>query len=203
MTNWVSDTSDYYGKLLKEHGPTPASVDTRAESQQLRFGILAAAICDAQTILDVGCGYGAFLGFLIQNDQIEGAAGYTGIDVSREMIEAARAKSIWPSYQDRYKVRNLLEEPYDRQFEAVVASGIFQLFHDGDYANDMIEAMWRATGRVLAFNMLSVHAKEKTPGEAYFEPGTVLARCQRLTPYCALDHTYKENDFTVVMERRP
>jgi cyclopropane fatty-acyl-phospholipid synthase-like methyltransferase len=200
MTNWVSKTADYYGKLLKEHGPTPASVDTMRGSQLIRFSILAAAINDAQTVLDVGCGYGAFLDYLIENDQIEGAAGYTGIDVSPAMIEVACGRL--PGRRTRFEVRNLLEEPYDRQFEAVVASGIFQLFHDENYANGMIEAMWRATGRVLAFNMLSVHAKEKTPGEAYFEPGTVLARCQRLTPFVALDHTYKQNDFTVVMERR-
>ena len=197
MTNWVSDTSDYYGKLLKEHGPTPASVDTRAESQKLRFSILENVIADSREVLDVGCGYGAFAGYLIEAGCFETA--YHGIDISKDMI--ASAKYLYPNR--RFEVRNLLEEPYDRQFEAVVASGIFQLFHDGDYASSMIEAMWRATGRVLAFNMLSVHAQENTPGEAYFEPGTVLARCQRLTPFVALDHTYKENDFTIVMERHP
>jgi SAM-dependent methyltransferase len=198
--NWAKATSGYYGALLSEHGPVPASIDASREGQRLRFGILWEAICadrSPTSTLDVGCGYGAFVEYLIEHGHYDAADGYTGIDISQEMITAA--SDLRPNR--RFEVRDLIEEPYDRQFEAVISCGIFQLDHGGEYVDSIIDAMWRATGRVLAFNMLSAYAPEKTAGEAYFEPGRVMIHCQKLTPFVTVNHSYRQNDFTVVMTR--
>ena len=197
--NWTKTASDYYGKLLSEHGAVPASVAVTYEGQTLRFGILLDAIGRPGSILDVGCGYGAFIEYLIAHGHFDAADGYTGIDISPEMIAVAR--ELRPNR--RFEVRNLIEEPFDKQFEAVIACGIFQLDHGAEYVDSMIEAMWRATGRVLAFNMLSGYAQTKHDGELYCEPGRVLTYCQQMTPFVTVNHSYRQNDFTVVMTREP
>jgi SAM-dependent methyltransferase len=199
--NWTKNTADYYGKLLDEHGAVPASVAVTRDGQRLRFGVLLDAVREnvgwTSTILDVGCGYGAFVEYLIEHGHFDAADNYTGIDISPGMIAAAR--EMRPNR--RFEVRNLIENPFDRQFEAVIACGIFQLDHGQDYVESIIKAMWQATGRVLAFNMLSDYAQEKAQGEAYFEPGSTLSYCQRFTPFVTLNHSYRRNDFTVVMTR--
>jgi cyclopropane fatty-acyl-phospholipid synthase-like methyltransferase len=203
--NWTENTAAYYGKLLEKHGAVPASIDASREGQRLRFSILLDAIIPSgmngigrpSSLLDVGCGYGAFVEYLIAHGHFDAADGYTGIDISPEMIAAAR--EMRPNR--RFEVRNLIEEPFDKQFEAVIACGIFQLDHGGEYVDSMIEAMWRATGRVLAFNMLSAYTPEKTPGEAYFEPGRIMTYCQQMTPFVSVNHSYRRNDFTVTMLR--
>jgi SAM-dependent methyltransferase len=209
--NWTKTASDYYGKLLSEHGAVPASVAVTREGQRLRFGILLDAIRGrllplaggfewvAKTVLDVGCGYGAFVEYMIEHGHFDTADGYTGIDISPEMIAAA--SELRPNR--RFEVRNLIEEPFDKQFEAVIACGIFQLDHGAEYVDSIIEAMWMATGRVLAFNMLSAYASNKHDGELYCEPGRVLTYCQQLTPFVTVNHSYRQNDFTVVMTREP
>jgi SAM-dependent methyltransferase len=201
--NWTKTAAAYYGKLLDKHGAVPASVAVTCEGQRLRFGILLDAVREnvgwTSTILDVGCGYGAFVEYLIEHGHFDAADNYTGIDISPEMIAAAR--EMRPNR--RFEVRNLIEEPYDRQFEAVIACGIFQLNHGGEYCEAIIEAMWRAAGRILAFNMLSAYATEKHEGEAYYEPGRIMTHCQQLTPFVTVNHSYRRNDFTVVMTREP
>jgi SAM-dependent methyltransferase len=203
---WTKTASDYYGKLLDEHGAVPASVAVTREGQRLRFGVLMDAVRGpvipgdgwlTSSVLDVGCGYGAFVEYMIEHSAYDMADGYIGIDISPEMIAAAR--ELRPNRC--FEVRNLIEEPFDKQFEAVIACGIFQLNHGGEYCEAIIEAMWRATGRVLAFNMLSAYAPEKHEGEAYYEPGRIMTHCQQLTPFVTVNHSYRQNDFTVVMTR--
>jgi SAM-dependent methyltransferase len=81
----------YYAEKLRTFGPTPRGVDWNgAESQRLRFAQLLrlAATDHAFSLVDYGCGYGAFLDYLGERGA---SVTYTGFDVSPEMIRAARA----------------------------------------------------------------------------------------------------------------
>ena len=82
--------ADYYTGKLREHGPTHSGVDwNSAESQLLRFEQFMRMIPrdEPVSVVDYGCGYGAFAGYL----EAAGAdLAYTGYDVSREMIDSAR-----------------------------------------------------------------------------------------------------------------
>ena len=187
----------YYCALLERHGTKPEAVDVTREGQRLRFGVLLDALGESHqaTILDVGCGYGAFKDFLIENGRW--SAEYTGVDLCAGMVE--RALGLRPN--TRFSVRDIRTQPFGKPFDFVVASGIFQLDLGKTYMREMLDALWTHTGRRLAFNMLSKCADAKTKGEAYHDPGEILRLCLKLSASVILRHEYRKNDFTVIMSR--
>jgi SAM-dependent methyltransferase len=84
----------YYTEKLRQHGASARGVDwPSAASQYLRFAQLL-KVCDfsqAFSVNDFGCGYGALLDYF-EFRGVDTPIRYTGIDISMEMIEAARAK---------------------------------------------------------------------------------------------------------------
>lgn len=84
----------YYTGKLRRHGATARGVDwSSAASQYLRFAQLV-KVCDLRrpfSLNDFGCGYGALLEYFdFRHPDL--TVRYHGIDISPEMIEAARAK---------------------------------------------------------------------------------------------------------------
>ena len=91
-----AQVSKYYGKRLQDHGATPKGVDWKDEfSQTIRFEQLAQILSGdmAASVIDWGCGYGALLTFLRERG-FTGA--YVGLDISAQMITAARAVATFP-----------------------------------------------------------------------------------------------------------
>lgn len=88
----LTEVASYYSDKLRTHGETPRGVDWNGEEGQvLRFDQLTKIIegdgpC---SLIDVGCGYGAYLEFL--SSRFEGVS-YLGIDVSEEMVLAAQRR---------------------------------------------------------------------------------------------------------------
>ena len=82
----------HYSGTVARHGPTPLGVDwTCAPTQELRF-VQLLKVCDFERPLslnDVGCGYGALLGFLGRRHRGK-SVDYHGVDLSGPMISEAR-----------------------------------------------------------------------------------------------------------------
>lgn len=83
----------YYTDTLRRHGPTPAGADwNSSDSQQLRFRELARLLPEGRdgfSVLDLGCGYGAFAEYL--RSRWPGAR-YVGVDLVPAMLAAARER---------------------------------------------------------------------------------------------------------------
>ena len=194
---WQHRVSDYYEALLDKHGARPEAIDASREGQRLRFAVLMNSLGNLSraTLLDVGCGYGAFKDYLVEYGQW--SVDYTGVDVCPRMIAAALDRRPNASFE----VRDIFTQPLGHSFECVIASGLFQLDLGEKHVHDMLAAMWAHTGRVLAFNMLSAFASEKVEGEAYFEPAAIVRMANVLSPHIILRHDYRQNDFTVIIHR--
>jgi SAM-dependent methyltransferase len=178
-----ASTARYYQQKIARFGPSPAGVDWRCEpTQQLRF-VQLLKLCDLGrnfTLNDVGCGYGALLGYLAQRRKLH-RVDYFGIDLAPAMIEAARA--AWPRHRNKFTIGACSPRVADYS----VASGIFNVRLDIPFSlwELFIErtlSQMRQTSRLgFAVNFLApVPRGISSPSELYrAPPGAWAAYCKK------------------------
>jgi SAM-dependent methyltransferase len=196
----------YHRDLVLEHGASAEGVGWKdCQSQQLRFQILSGVFQrrGGFSVLDVGCGVGALLGFL--RDQGFENVQYTGIDVAAESLELARAQ-----YHD-VPGAEFLEttiDRLDRKFDYAVSSGIYNLKLEQSehvwlpYVLKMIDAQFEACKIASAFNCLTSYRDFSAPDLYYSNPSVIFDHCkQNLSKFAALRHDYPLWEFTVFVRR--
>ena len=188
-----------YRSLLSEHGDSFLSLDWGSkESQIKRFEILAdIGINDGDSLLDVGCGLADFNEWL---KKFRPGVNYSGIDITPEMI--IRARTRFPD--DDFINASIFDvELPEKKYDFVVASGIFFFRKEKplEYMLQVINNMFRLCKKGIAFNSLSVWAKNKTDGEFYADPFEVIDYCRTLSPFIDLRHDYHLGDFSVYIYR--
>lgn len=170
-------------------------------SQEKRFeALIALGDFDGRSLLDVGCGFGDLLAFLLERG-IHPV--YTGLDICEPMIERCEAR--FAAEAGRFIVGDALEyEPRER-YDFVVASGLFGLDTLGarERIRPTLERMFDLCRVGLAVNFLSARYPSPVEGRVYVEPGKALEVALELTPAARLDHDYLPNDFTVHLHRTP
>ena len=199
----LTDVAAYYAAKLDAHGATPRGVDWNGpESHQLRhrqFLRLFEGSRDG-SIIDLGCGFGDFFGFL----RSAGHNGhFTGYDVAPGMIEAAR--QLHGEGDDRsWRVGATPDEAAD----FAVASGILNV--KGDVSDDVWLGYLRETLDVLAkagrkgfgFNVLSLSSDpdRRRSNLYYADPSEMLRYClSRYGRSVALLQDYGLYEFTVLV----
>ena len=170
-------------------------------SQEKRFeALVALGDFHGRRILDVGCGFGDFLAFLVERD-IHPL--YTGLDVCEPMIE--RCQERFPAGAGRFMAGDVLEHEADQSYDYVVASGLFGLDSPGtrERIPPTLERMFGWCRIGLAANFLSARYAKQVEGRIYVEPEKALQAGLALTPAVRLDHNYLPNDFTLHLYKTP
>jgi SAM-dependent methyltransferase len=195
---------DYYTNKLREHGATPRGVDWNSpEAQQIRFDQLLRLLpTDSnESVLDYGCGYGAFVEHLRQRFP---AMAYSGYDVSQAMIEQARA--LHPELTACFTA----ERAALKDSDFVVASGIFSVKMDltpaswERYIFESLDHMWSLTQCGMAFNLLTIYSDaDKMRDTLYYaDPHSFFDYCRRrFSGNLALLHDYGLYEFTMLVRR--
>ena len=119
---YFENLKNHYSRLVIKYGDSYKSVDWGSENtQKIRFRTLLEAL-DFQSarILDVGCGVGHLVDYLLEN-KFKGS--YTGVDLVEEMVRQAA---------NRYPEMNFikidsLDDLNRTDVELVIASGLFTL----------------------------------------------------------------------------
>lgn len=192
------DVGAYYTGKVREHGATARGVDWPSEaSQRLRFEqLLRVCSPDAQSLVDVGCGYGALV------DALPPGIAYQGFDISTEMI--ARARELHPDTTFTTDHAALVAADF------AVASGIFnvRLAHGDDewraYILSALEDLNALGGRGYAFNMLTSYsdAEKMRPDLYYGDPCFFFDHCKRThSKNVALLHDYGLYEFTILVRK--
>ena len=188
----------YYGALIAQHGHAPQACDYgRSESQEKKFRVLADVMdLQGKSVLDVGCGFADFAGFL--QNKFDGVQ-YNGVDITAEFV--AQAQALYPNCDIRQL--DILSEDPGRSYDLVTANGIFYLMGDQaeDYMCRLIERMFELCLDAVAFNSLSAWCEDQESGEFYADPVRTVAFCKTLTPWVTLRHDYHSRDFTIYMRR--
>ena len=205
MTNDIHrQVADYYSRKLREHGATARGVDWNSpESQRNRFRQLA-RIIDRRpfSILDVGCGYGAFADDLRES---ESDFQYFGSDISEDMIVAARDRHAGDPL---VTIVGALDDAPECDY--VVASGIFNVRLSTDdaawweYIVETLRAMDAKARRGVAANFLTSYSDPEYMRDYlyYADPRVVFDWAKRnLSKQVALLHDYGLYEFTLLVRK--
>lgn len=171
--------ASYYTDKLHQHGPTPRGADWRdRESQETRFLALLQIYDGAGSSLsELGCGYGALLGYMRRSGF---DLAYYGYDLSEAMIAAAR-KEYAGQQSAAFETGSVPRQTADY----CVASGIFNVRFDvtdrqwREYIFDTLDVMAAASVRGFAFNCLTSHSDpDRREARLYYaDPGEMLNHC--------------------------
>src|SRR5262249_5782670 len=148
----------YYDRLVDQYGHDPRACDASSkESLDVRYRVLSEVMdLSGKSVLEVGAGFGDFGAYLRGRFS---AVQYTGIDISTRMIEEGR--KAYPDLQ-LYR-QSILEVEPSRQFDIVLAQGIFYLL--GDNAEEkmyiLIRRMLALAREAISFSTICAWAQEK------------------------------------------
>lgn len=203
MKATLQTVGEYYTQRLAAFGATAKGADWRdEESQYLRFAQLAKILegDNAASVCDLGCGYGAFAGYLRSTGHV---GDYEGVDVSEKMIAEARQLLGTDG-----KCRLTLGERPERKADYVCASGIFNVKLDADpvaweqHVYDVIDVMVDSALKGVAFNCLTAYSDADRMQDYlyYASPSKILEYCARKHGrWIELAHDYGLFEFTMRM----
>ena len=214
MTDLKQGQIDYYEGLLSQHGDSYLALDWNSpESQRLRFKIFKEIFVYGKkasgiSVLDVGCGFGDFYGFLkaegVLNRQ---RISYTGYDITPGVITVAKKK-----YPDgRFELKDILTERSVPKFDYVFCSGALNIRtteKDEHFAHvrEMVARMFDLSVCGTAINFLSEGSLPAAPADElnagryfYFSPDQIVNYARHLTSRFIIRHDYHPGDFTLYL----
>lgn len=204
-TDLLNEVAQYYATKLAEHGETPQGVDWNGEeSQRLRFEQLNLLIDNATpfSVNDLGCGYGAFYEFLGQRHT---TFDYCGIDVSEDMIRAAKQR-----YPNRRSTQFVVASEPSQLADYSIASGIFNVRLGRSnaewlvYLKATLDVLDSASRAGFAFNCLTSYSDaDKIRDDLYYaDPCALFDLCKRrYSRHVALLHDYGLYEFTILVRK--
>lgn len=197
----------HYAQAFAEHGASSRGVDWGEDTadHDIRLDRMLAVTemglrSDAeQSILDVGCGYGA----LLERMEARGIAlSYTGVDICAPMIDAARARRP----DATWRVGDILASEDTAAYDFAVCNGIMTqkltaTQRDMDaFAKTLIARLFQSARVGVAFNVMTTHVNFMSDNLYYRNPAELLAWCMsELTPRVRLDHAYPLFEYTVYL----
>jgi SAM-dependent methyltransferase len=184
----------YYGEKLKAYGDDTRSLGWTPGGRKVRFGALSGAgDLNGCRVLDVGCGFGDFYGYLrergIQTD-------YTGVDINADFISIAREKYPEASFENL----DFEEQDVDGTFEWAFAAGIFtiRLSDNEAFVNHMLSRMFESCRKGFAADFLRP-AYGDAADDIYWrpQPEEIMKICRKLSKRIIVRCDYMADEFCV------
>ena len=201
----VKDIQNYFSQKFSDFGPTPLGLDWNSEeSQVVRFDQISKVIDPAShySIIDYGCGYGAFYDYLCaKGHKFE----FYGYDIVGEMINAG--DQIHHGATNCHLTDNL---DALKKTDYVVESGIFNIKLNAsddqwtEHVNTTLERFDQLSIKGFAFNMLTKYSdKDHMRDNLYYaDPCYFFDLCKRrFSRNVALLHDYEIYDFTILVRK--
>jgi len=201
----IQTVSDYYSEKVRTHGATPRGVDWNdPDSQALRFAQISQVLPDNGpfTVLDLGCGYGAYYDYLAE---CYTDFSYLGLDISEAMVEHACGRHPGAS-----NARFASGAHPGETLDYAVASGIFNVRqHHSEtewraFLFDTIAMMDDVSRHGFAFNCLTKYSDADHMQERlyYADPCEVFHHCkENYSRNVALLHDYELYEFTIIVRK--
>jgi ubiquinone/menaquinone biosynthesis C-methylase UbiE len=195
----MTTISETYNKMLTDGTNDAERVGWGSvDSQAKRFRVLSEiGNLDNDSVLDVGCGLGAYFDYI---HNVYPNLSYAGVDINLNMIQGAqqRHSNIEFIHTDIVADTHALN---DRKFDYVFLSGALNLSVDGhhDTIESIMKEMFALANKGVAANFLSIFSDYLTPGEYYCNPKDILQMAFSITKKVTLRHDYMPHDFTIYL----
>jgi cyclopropane-fatty-acyl-phospholipid synthase len=133
---WLDDTLSY-SCALWERGEPDAQLHA-AQLRKIAYHIDQARARDVARVLDVGCGWGAVLRYLVDEAGVEQA---TGLTLSRQQADHVRG---WGHAQLDVRLESWVDHCPEQPYDAVISIGAFEHFAGGARRAADKEAVYRS-----------------------------------------------------------
>jgi SAM-dependent methyltransferase len=199
----LNKVDSYYSEKISKHGAISKGVDWNGPvSHNLRFEQLCKLFSSKNnfSVLDYGCGYGALIDFL-QKENFD--CNYTGFDISKEMIAAAKQNFLEKEDQFIYELKKDL-------YDYVIANGIFNVKLNveeclwEEYIKDTLHHMNAHSVKGFSFNILTSYSDEEYKKDYLFYANSLFYfdYCKRnFSKNVALLHDYDLYEFTILVKK--
>jgi SAM-dependent methyltransferase len=163
--------------------------------QKLRFIALAnVGDLNNKTILDIGCGFGDFYGFL---KDLKINVNYIGIDIVPILLE--NAKKLWPS-ANFYEYDILNDNWLNLEADYVFASGIFNakvqtLGGNTNYIEAMINKMFEISRVGVCADFFSSYVDYQHEIAYHTSPEWIFSVAKKLSKRICIRHDYLPFEF--------
>lgn len=193
----------HYERQLKQHGATARGMDWKdSDSQRLRFEVLCVELDLAgASVHDVGAGAGHFYDYLLEREL---DVRYSGSDLSKEMVEAARLRHPGASFE----LRDVLDAENSARYEFVFCSGLFHVKLDcpdvawKSFVERAVTRMYEMSSVAISFNMMSDRVDFRADGLFYSDPDEMSAFCRnQLGPNVEVYCDYPLYEYTIHVRR--
>lgn len=202
MTIDLSPINQYYTGKITQHGASSKGVDWKDEQgHALRFEQFL-PLFKTDTVFslnDLGCGYGALYGYLVDRGY---EVAYSGYDISEKMlVECLKA---YPDTDMQLTKSASIQQGADYS----VASGIFNVRLGMDdeawseYVESVLDNLFESSKKGFAFNCLTSYSDEdkKRPDLYYANALDLFHLCKtKYSRNVSLIHDYDLYEFTIIV----
>ncbi len=207
------ETVKRYSDRLRKFGLDPRTLgwDTRI-NQITRFEAVLQTVgsLDGKSILDIGCGFGDLLLFLL----IKGVnfRRYIGLDINPDLVEVAKT-TVGEDPRVEFRVGDVFSMKEKPIADVGVMLGLLNFNLSGkldnyEYAEKAIRSAFSLVREALVVDFLSARRYEGYPAEEfvfYYDPAKVLSMALSLSENVVLNHSYPpipQKEFLVVIRKR-
>jgi SAM-dependent methyltransferase len=189
-----------YESRLAEYGHDVRTLASGSDvKQRLRYRtLLDIGISSGDKILDLGCGFGDFFGF-IRNEGID--VEYVGYDIVPGLLEEAR--KAYPAA--RFELRDIQEKPPAETFDWVTSSQAFnnrlKYEDNADMVRDVIKIAFDACLKGMVIDMMSSYVDFREERLYYFDPAEMFTFAKGLAKRVVLRHDYLPHEFCLYLQK--
>lgn len=185
-----------YRARIAKHGVSLESMASgSAEKQALRHSVHLTAIrTKNSSVLDIGCGIGAFHKYLTQN---KADCNYSGYDITPEYVEYCR--EAFPNSQ--FELRNIFEKGINGVYDTIVMS---QVLNNNYQKSDNKQVMFAAiklcfehSRHSISIDMMSSYVDFRNPDLFYYCPEEVFEFSKSISRRVVIRHDYRPYEFCV------